>query len=84
MDKEILLHIIDGPGTTWGWIAFGFFAMVTIITLARWLNGYDAAMQAGREAERRDSLHTIKAQMAKVIFDQQQIMNKLEFREPVE
>jgi hypothetical protein len=57
MDKEIILHIIDGPGVTWGWIAFGFFAMVTIITLARWLNGYDAAMQAGREAERRDSLH---------------------------
>jgi hypothetical protein len=77
VDKEVLLHIIDGPGTTWGWIAFGFFAMVTIITLARLLNGFDKGMQAGREAERRDSLYTIKAQMAKVIFDQEQIMNKL-------
>jgi hypothetical protein len=84
MDKEVILHIVDGPGATWGWIALGFFAMVTIITIARWLNGFDTAMQAGREAERRDSLHTIKAQMAKVIFDQQQIMNKLEFREPAE
>jgi hypothetical protein len=77
MDKEIILHIIDGPGVTWGWIAFGFFAMVTIITLARWLNGYDAAMQAGREAERRDGIDQIRAQMAKVMFDQQQIMKTL-------
>jgi hypothetical protein len=77
MDKEIILHIIDGPGVTWGWIAVGFFAMVTIITLTRLLNGFDTGMQAGREAERRDSLYTIKAQMAKVIFDQEQIMKKL-------
>jgi hypothetical protein len=77
MDKEIILHIIDGPGTTWGWIVFGFFAMVTIITLARLLNGFDKGMQAGREAERRDSLYTIKAQMAKVIFDQEQIKKAL-------
>jgi hypothetical protein len=82
VDKEVLLHIIDGPGATWGWIAFGFFAMITIITLVRWVNGYAAAMEEGREAERRDSLFTIKAQMTKVISDQQQIMNKLEFREP--
>jgi hypothetical protein len=77
MDKEVLLHIIDGPGATWGWIAVGFFAMITIITLTRLLNGFDTGMQAGREAERRDSLYTIKAQMAKVIFDQEQIMKKL-------
>jgi hypothetical protein len=77
MDKEVLLHIIDGPGATWGWIAFGFFGMVTILYVVKWLNGYDRAMAAGREAERRDSLFTIKAQMAKVISDQQQIMNRI-------
>jgi hypothetical protein len=35
VDKEVLLHIIDGPGTTWAWIALGFFAMVTIIYVSR-------------------------------------------------
>jgi hypothetical protein len=31
IDKEILLHIIDGPGTGWTWIALGFFASVLIL-----------------------------------------------------
>jgi hypothetical protein len=80
MDKEVLLHIIDGPGATWGWIAFGFFGMVTILYIVKWMNGYDQAMAAGREAERREGLFTIKAQMAKLSFDQQQIMDRIQER----
>jgi hypothetical protein len=41
-------------------------------------------MTEGRAAERREGLDQLKAQMAKVVFDQQQIMGKLEHREPAE
>jgi hypothetical protein len=84
MDKEILLHIIDGPGATWGWIVFTIVAGFVIVFLVRTFNGYEAAMEAGRAAERRDCLDTIKVQMAKVMFDQQQLIKKLEFGEPAE
>jgi hypothetical protein len=84
VDKEVLLHIIDGPGATWGWIALGFFASIVIVTIVRWSNGYDAAMIEGRAAERREGIDRLEVQMAKVVFDQQQIMSKLEFREPAE
>jgi hypothetical protein len=77
MDKEVLLHIIDGPGATWGWIVFSIVAGFVIVFLVRTLNGYDRAMRAGREAERRDSLFTIKEQMAKVISEQRRIMNRI-------
>jgi hypothetical protein len=77
MDKEVLLHIIDGPGATWGWIAFGFFGMVTILYIVKWMNGYDQAMAQGRAAERREGLDQIRAQMAKLSFDQQQMMNRI-------
>jgi hypothetical protein len=77
MDKEILFHIIDGPGATWGWMVFTLVGGFVIVFLVRTFNGYERAMAAGREAERRDSLFTIKAQMAKVISDQQQIMDRI-------
>lgn len=80
MDKEVLLHIIDGPGATWGWMAFGFFAMVVALTAMRWAWNFDRAIMEGRQAERREGLDQIKAQMAKVVFDQQQIMSKLEYK----
>jgi hypothetical protein len=84
VDKEIILHIVDGPGATWGWMVFGFFVMVTILTLSRWFSGNERAMAEGRAAERREGMDQLRAQMAKVVFDQQQIINKLEFREPAE
>jgi hypothetical protein len=77
MDKEVLLHIIDGPGTGLTAMVLGFFALIAILTIVKWTRSYDEAMMAGREAERRDSLFTINAQMAKVISDQQQIMNRI-------
>jgi hypothetical protein len=77
VDKEIILHIIDGPGATWGWIVFGLFAMITIITLVRQVNDYNKGVAAGREDERREGLDQIRAQMAKVMFDQQQLMKAL-------
>jgi hypothetical protein len=84
VDKELLLHFIDGPGSGFTFIVLGFFALIAVLTIVRWANGYDAAMTAGREAERRDGLDQLRAQLAKVTFDQQQIMSKLEFREPAE
>jgi hypothetical protein len=84
VDKEVLLHIIDGPGTGLTLMVLGFFALIGILVLVRWSLGYETAMEAGRAAERRDGLDQLRAQMAKVIFDQQQIINKLEFREPAE
>lgn len=84
MDKEILLHIIDGPGSGLTLMVLGFFVLLGVLIIVRWFSGYDAAMTAGRNAERRDGLDQLKAQMAKVVFDQQQIISKLEYREPTE
>lgn len=84
MDKEIILHIIDGPGSGITFMVLGFFVLIGILVLYRWSFGYEAAKDEGRAAERREGLDQIRAQMAKVTFDQQQIINKLEFREPAE
>jgi hypothetical protein len=77
MDKEVLLHIIDGPGATWGWMVFTLVAGFVIVLLVRTFNGYAAGFREGREAERRDGLDQIRAQMAKLSFDQQQVINKI-------
>jgi hypothetical protein len=77
MDKEVLLHIIDGPGSTWGWIVFSIVAGFVIVFLVRSINRYEAGFREGRAAERRDGLDQIRAQMAKVSFDQQQMMNRI-------
>jgi hypothetical protein len=80
MDKEVLLHIIDGPGATWGWMVFTLVAGLVIVFLVRSINRYEAGFRAGREAERRDGFDQIRAQMAKVSFDQQQMMNRIRER----
>jgi hypothetical protein len=84
VDKDILLHIIDGPGTGLTLMVLGFFALIAVLTVIRWTRGYDAAMQAGREAERRDGHDQLKVQVAKIMFDQQQLLNKLDYRNPAE
>jgi hypothetical protein len=84
VDKEILLHIIDGPGFGLTLMVLGFFVLLGVLIIVRWSSGYDAAIREGRDAERRDGLDQLKAQMAKVVFDQQQIISKLEYREPAE
>jgi hypothetical protein len=84
VDKDILLHIIDGPGTGLTMMVLGFFVLLGVLIVVRWSSGYDAAIREGRDAERRDGLDQLKAQMAKVVFDQQQIISKLEYREPAE
>jgi hypothetical protein len=84
VDKEILLHIIDGPGSGLTLMVLGFFVLLGVLIIVRWSSGYDAAIREGRDAERRDGLDQLKAQMAKVVFDQQQIISKLEYREPAE
>jgi hypothetical protein len=77
MDREILLHIIDGPGATWGWMVFTLVGGFVIIFLARTFNRYEEGFRAGRESERRDGFDQIRAQMAKLSFDQQQMMNRI-------
>jgi hypothetical protein len=41
MDKEVLLHIIDGPGATWGWMVLTIVAGFVIVLLVRTFNGYE-------------------------------------------
>jgi hypothetical protein len=53
MDKEVLLHIIDGPGATWGWMVFTLVAGFVIVFLVRTFNGYEAGLREGREAAGR-------------------------------
>jgi hypothetical protein len=77
MDKEVLLHIIDGPGATWGWIVFTIVAGLVIVFLVRAFSRYEAGLREGRAAERRDGFDQIRAQMAKLSFDQQQMINRI-------
>jgi hypothetical protein len=77
MDKEVLLHIIDGPGATWGWIVFTIVAGFVIVFLVWTFNRYEAGFREGRLVERRDGFDQIRAQMAKLSFDQQQMMNRI-------
>jgi hypothetical protein len=77
MDKEVLLHIIDGPGATWGWIVFSIVAGFVIVLLVRTFNRYEEGFREGRATERREGLDQIRAQMAKLSFDQQQMMNRI-------
>jgi hypothetical protein len=77
MDKEVLLHIIDGPGATWGWIVFSIVAGSVIVFLVRTIYRYEVGFRAGRAAQLSDGLDQIRAQMAKLSFDQQQMMNRI-------
>jgi hypothetical protein len=77
MDKEILLHIIDGPGATWGWMVFTLVGGFVIVLLVRTFNGYAVGFREGQAVERRNGLDQIRAQMAKLSFDQQQMMNRI-------
>jgi hypothetical protein len=77
MDKEVLLHIIDGPGIGLTFMVLGFFILIGVLVVVRWSIGYEAAINEGRAAERRDGLDQIRAQMAKLSFDQQQMMNRI-------
>jgi hypothetical protein len=63
MDKEVLLHIIDGPGATWGWMVFTLVAGFVIIFLVRTLNGYEVGFREGRAAERRERLNAVDKQV---------------------
>lgn len=80
IDKEVILHLIDGPGATWGWIMVGLFAALLCYGLVRTLNGWDKAYEEGKTAARREGLDELRAQMAKVIYDVQQLTH----REPAE
>jgi hypothetical protein len=77
MDKDVILHIIDGPGATWGWIVFSIVAGFVIVFLVRTYNSYEVGFREGKAAERRAGLDQIRAQMAKLSFDQQQMMNRI-------
>lgn len=77
MDKEVLLHIIDGPGATWGWMVFSIIAGLVIVFLVRTFNGYEVGIREGRAIERREGMDQVKAQMAKLSFDQQQLINRI-------
>jgi hypothetical protein len=81
VDKELLLHIIDGPGSG---LVLGFFILIGVLVVVRWSIGYDAAMAQGREVERREGHDQLKVQVAKIMFDQQQLLNKLDYRNPAE
>jgi hypothetical protein len=58
-------------------MVFALVAGFVIVLLVRTLNGYDRAMAAGREAERREGLAQLSAQVARLSFDQQQMMNRI-------
>jgi hypothetical protein len=58
-------------------MVLGFFAMVTILYIFKWINGYDTAVTEGRSAERREGLDQIRAQLARLSFDQQQMMDRI-------
>jgi hypothetical protein len=81
IDKEVILHLIDGPGAGWTWIALGFFATIVFLTMIRFMHNDDAAFRRGQEAQRYDSVEQLKTSMAKLVFDQQQILSKVEDKE---
>jgi hypothetical protein len=81
IDKEILLHIIDGPGVGWTWIALGFLASVVTLSIVRTVNRWDEAFTRGKEAQRYDSIEQLKTSMAKLVYDQQQLLAKIEDKE---
>jgi hypothetical protein len=59
MDKEVLLHIIDGPGATWGWMVFILVGGFVIVFLVRTFNGYEAGFREGRATEQRERLNAV-------------------------
>jgi hypothetical protein len=55
---EILLHIIDGPGTGWTFMVLGFFALVAVLASLRWDRKAD--FQRGKEEARCEGLENIR------------------------
>jgi hypothetical protein len=81
MDHEILLHIIDGPGTGLTVMVLGFFALVAI------MYGIKASMSArfeeGRESARREGLQNLQSSIARLVHDQQEIKHRLGYGDTI-
>lgn len=75
MDKDIALAIINGPGSTWGWMLFTIIAGLVIVYIVRYVC-YDVGIMEGRAIERKEGMDRIQAQLAKISFDQQQTLQK--------
>jgi hypothetical protein len=77
MDHEILLHFIDGPGAGLTLMVLGFFVLILglAIVRARMKDSYNE----GRASARRESLDHLQASIARLIHDQQEIKNRLDY-----
>lgn len=78
MDKDIALAIVNGPGSTWGWMLFTIIAGLVIVYIARYMNRYDVGIMEGRAAERREGMDRLQAQIAKLTFDHEQFSKKFQ------
>lgn len=82
MDHEILLHIIDGPGTGLTVMVLGFFALVAIIYSVNAARRHE--YEEGKMAARREGLENLQVTLSKLVHDQQEMKHKLFFTEPGE
>jgi ABC-type uncharacterized transport system substrate-binding protein len=81
MDHEILLHIIDGPGTGLTVMVLGFFALVGIIYSVNAARSSD--FQNGKEAARREGLENLQSSIARLVHDQQEIKHRLGYGDTI-
>lgn len=79
IDKEILLHIVDGPGAGITWMVLGFFAMIVFLMMLYYL--HKDAFNEGKQAARKEGLENLNASIARLIHDQQEL--KQMFHDPM-
>jgi hypothetical protein len=75
MDKEVLLAIINGPGSGLTVMVLGAIAAFTIIVCIKL--SMRGAYDEGKQAARREGLENLQVTLAKLVHDQAEMRKQL-------
>jgi hypothetical protein len=81
IDKEIILAFINNQGTGFSWIVMGFFATVVALVLIKVVN--NDAYNQDKNAARREGLENLRASIARLVHDQQEIKDRIAYRDTI-
>jgi hypothetical protein len=79
VDKEVLLALINGPGTGLTLMVLGFFALCFGVFVVRRMAGYDAGLEQGKASAQRGALSDIHSTLQKMAYEQREMQKLMNF-----
>jgi hypothetical protein len=79
VDKEVILALVNGPGTGLTLMALGFFALCFGVFLVKQVTGYNLGIEQGKAAAQRGALNDIHNTLKKMAFEQREMQKLMNF-----